>query len=298
VTPQPECRGNDGLRVRESGEWAKEKLDFLSHYGPVALTATARMPQRYYVDLFAGPGLNRVRNGTEEFDGSPLRVIELSSDRAPVVHFTEAWLVNRDRRDHSALEHRIQRRIDEHRSHLAVDRIHCIRGDANARVRSILDATNPRSYMLVFADMESPKQCPWSSIASLRTHRSHGSVDLYILFPLGMALKRLMSRNNETVLEATPVLDAFFGTDAWRALLALRQIDSQANSEELGRGLLELYIRQLHQHWKHVDVVGTIARGTNHRLYKMLFASNHDAGKRIAAWAKRRAPAQLGLQFG
>ena len=292
---RPECRGSDNIRARESGEWAKEKLDFLSFYGPVALTATRTMPQRYYVDLFAGPGLNRVRNGTDEFAGSPLRVVELSSDRPPAVHFTHAWFVNRDRRDHSALQERIRRRVEAGTSHIPTDNIRCIRGDANEEIRGVLEATNPRSYMLVFADMESPKQCPWSSIEALRTHRQHTSVDLYVLFPLGMALKRLLSRNPATVASATPVLDRFFGTDAWRALLSLRQFDSAANNEELGRGLLDLYKRQLNQYWQHVDVVGNISRGMNHRLYKMLFATNSEAGKRIAAWARKRAPAQLGL---
>ena len=28
-----ECIGSDGLRAREGGEWAKEKLEFLSYYG-------------------------------------------------------------------------------------------------------------------------------------------------------------------------------------------------------------------------------------------------------------------------
>ncbi|MDB4913693.1 MAG: hypothetical protein JWM95_1337, partial [Gemmatimonadetes bacterium] len=38
--------------------------------------------------------------------------------------------------------------------------------------------------------------------------------------------------------------------------------------------------------------------GANHRLYKMLYASNNDAGVRIARWAaKRSAPPTLFDKF-
>lgn len=289
------CTGSDGIRARKGGEWAKEKLDFLSYYGPVALTATAKKPERHFLDLFAGPGLNCIKNSPEEFDGSPLRAIELSSTRRPPKSFTDCWFLNLDRRDHIALEKRIDGRVKAGRSRLPRNHVHCIHGDANVEVLGILDAIQPRDYILAFADMEAPKQCPWSTIRALREHRDHTSVDLYVLFPLDMALKRLISRNQKTVAESAHTLNAFFGNEKWRELQPHRAVNSEGSRAELGRGLLDMYRNQLQSLWKYVEVVADIRRGTSHQLYKMMFASNNTAGRDIALWAKKRTPSQMAL---
>jgi len=290
-----EIVGSDGLRARDNGAWGEEKLAFLDYFAPVALRATERKTRRCYVDLFAGPGLNRVRGSSQEYDGSPLRAIEVIADNRPDLSFTDAFFINRDRRDHQALRERIERRINFGRSRMPREQIQCIRGDANEKLRAILDQIDPRSYILVFADMEAPKQCRWSTVEALRRYRSHQSVDLYILFPLDMALKRLLSRNAATVEQSARTLDSFFGDDRWRGLLRFRQTDSQADRDALSRGLLDLYVCRLRELWTHVEVICDIRRGMHHRLYKMLFASKDDAGRKIAAWAKRRSRRQVEL---
>lgn len=57
--------------ARKNGEYAEEKLDFLDRFLPPALNMTASKPQRWYVDLFAGPGLSvRCKTGDVQI---PLR---------------------------------------------------------------------------------------------------------------------------------------------------------------------------------------------------------------------------------
>ena len=104
---------HDGLRARKSGLWARDKLSFLDDFVPPALQATGCTPrpkrQRWYVDLFAGPGRNvHVKSGTE-FEGSAIRVLPMSAQRNPAVHFTHAAIVNKDRDDQAALVERIRR---------------------------------------------------------------------------------------------------------------------------------------------------------------------------------------------
>jgi three-Cys-motif partner protein len=291
----PVVTGSDGLRARDNGEWGADKLAFISHFAPVALTATQNVPQRHYIDLFAGPGLNRVRNSNEEFEGSPLRIIKTVSDRAPERYFTHAWFVNYSKKDHEALRIRITRDVEAGRSRIPIERIKCICGDSNREVFRILDAIPSRSFIFAFADMEAPKQCHWTTISALRTHRGHASVDLYILFPLEMAIARLISRREETVELSSLALDNFYGDDRWRSLLRYRKTDSTWNSQALRQDALRIYMDRLREHWKYVDVAADIRRGTRHRLYKMIFATNHQAGKRIATWAKTRSPDQGAL---
>lgn len=51
--------GDDGIRARKSGTWARVKLSFLDDFIPPALQVVGKskhpLSQRWYVDLFAGP---------------------------------------------------------------------------------------------------------------------------------------------------------------------------------------------------------------------------------------------------
>lgn len=278
-----EVIADDGLRARDNGEWAEQKLDFISTFGPPALAATSGKRSRWYVDLFAGPGINVLRGTNREIEGSPLRAIELSASTSAVASFTDTVFVNRDRRDHAALGERLRRRVAEERCRVSPERLLTIRGDANALIGGIMSQIHPRAYAFVFADMEAPRQFPWSSVEALRA-QGHESVDLYMLFPLDMALKRLLSSKPKTVEQSAATLTAFYGNDEWRALLRHRE----GSSHELGRAAQSLYESQLRAIWPYVGEVCDIRRGQNHRLYKMLYASKDPAGKRIADWASKR----------
>lgn len=285
----PEVLAADGLRARDSGEWGEEKLDFISTFGPPALKATAAKRSRHYIDLFAGPGINRVRGRTLEFDGSPLRALELAAPGDPGTAFTDAVFVNRDRRDHEALEQRVAFRAADGRSRISVHRVRCIRGDANKVVGDVMRSVHKRAYAFVFADMEAPRQFPWTSVIALR-EQGHTSVDLYMLFPLDMALKRLLSSNPKTVEQSASVLTSFYGTEDWRPLLRYRE----GSGAELGLAAQRLYLDRLRTLWSHAVEVCDVRRGANHRLYKMLYASNNTGGEDIARWAARRnAPPSL-----
>jgi three-Cys-motif partner protein len=182
----------DGLRARDSGTWARDKLSFLDEFGPPALTATTRKHQRCYIDLFAGPGLNIDRSTGEEFDGSPLRILGMTSSIDPDIHFTHAVFVNKTEADHEALAVRVDRCCAEGRSFIPRERIGIRHGDANIVIRDIMATIPALAYVLLFADIEAPKQFPWSSVLDIK-RLGHASVDLYILFPLEMAIQRLIA---------------------------------------------------------------------------------------------------------
>ena len=57
---------------REIGQWTKDKLKYLSEYLPVYLKATTRAMERIYIDGFAGPGTNKIKDTGETIHGSPL----------------------------------------------------------------------------------------------------------------------------------------------------------------------------------------------------------------------------------
>jgi three-Cys-motif partner protein len=279
----------DGLLARDSGPWGLTKLSFLDHYCPAAIQATERKLQRYYVDLFAGPGVNVVR-GTPatEYDGSPVRVLRYVGQQRQDLSFTHAVFINAMQRDHQALQARVNRMLESGESRLARENIDLIPKDANEVMAGVLRRIPQRAYVLIFADMEAPKQWPWDSMKALRA-QGHESVDLYTLFPLDMAIVRLLSYKKDHFERYASALTRFFGTDAWRHLATRRLTD--AHSPQLRRDLVNLYLEQLRTLWKHAgEMVDVCLRGEQ-RLYKMLFASDHPAAKMISEWIKTHSNA-------
>lgn len=284
---------DDGLRARKSGLWAREKLSFLDDFVPPALQATGCTPkpklQRWYVDLFAGPGRNvHVKSG-EEFEGSAIRVLPMSAQRNPTVHFTHAAIVNKDEDDQAALVERVRRLREKGLVPIPERNMEILTHDANRVITRILERIDTRAYAFVFVDITRPRHWPWSSVKKLKAG-GHESIDLYLLFPLGMALKRLLSYNDQTVRESTPVLDAFFGADSdWRSLLELRKSDALAR--ELGPATLRFYMDRLRgQGWKYVIDARDIKRENGSPMYHMLYATNHPAGDNIGGWSAGKKP--------
>ena len=291
-----ELLASDKLRARDNGEWGRTKLEFLENFGPPALKATVAKRSRHYVDLFAGPGVNIIRDsGGEEFEGSPLRALQLTTPDGFGTAFTHAALVNRDGRDHRALEQRVRRAVREGRSRVPLEDIDLLQGNSNQVIYSILRKIDPRAYVFVFADLEAIRQLPWQTVEALRKYRDHESVDLYMLFPLDMGIKRLVSYNPSSTESCAPALTEFFGTDEWRQLVRFRE--SSAFAADLGRRLEKLYLTRLEKLWRYVDVVAEVTRGERHRLYKMILASDHPAGAKIGKWAKKKTKGDSSDQF-
>jgi three-Cys-motif partner protein len=291
--------GDDGFVVRDNGEWAKRKLEFLEQFGPVALKATRSKRSRVYVDLFAGPGINQPQPlqppqaPQAPFAGSPLRALSLRSSSGET--FTDAYFINKNPLDHTALDARISAAIEGGHSHVSRESAHVWLGDANERVTEILDTVHPKSYVFVFADPANPSQLPWRTIELLKSHRAHKSVDLYTLFPYGMALSRMASYNADATEVNAPALNAFYGDESWRSCMTLRA--SGAFSREFARCMLDVYLAKLRSQWEYAGVACEVRIG-NRDLYKMLFATSAVAGRKIAQWATKKlvaSPAQISL---
>ena len=282
-----EVVGSDGLPARESGEHAKRKLAFINHYCPVAIDATEKKYRRRYIDLFAGPGLNRIRGTNEEVDGGALRVLASRGQLHPELSFDEAFLVNLETIDHAALKARVERAIAEGRCMVPPSRIHHERGNANQLLPRLLAQCHQLDYVLTFADIEAPSQLPWSTVEIMTSH-GHKSVDLYVLFPLEMGLNRLMPYRDMPPGHQA-ILNAFFGVEDWKRILAERFTEAQ--SADCMRKLEELYLDRLRTRWTRAFKLFNVMRVGRKGMYRMLFATSHAAGEKIADWARKQTEA-------
>lgn len=270
---------DDGIRARKSGLYALDKLSFLQEFVPPALQATTIKRERWYVDLFAGPGRNVHVRGWQEWEGSPLVALQGHSPGSQAIHFTNAVVVNKNREDFAALKERIARlraaglclvpeaRVDQHRE------------DANKIIPAIMRKIHQRAYAFVVADITAPKQLPWQSVVRLKS-QGHESVDFYMLFPLHMGLNRMLPHSRDGIEQNVEILDRFFGDGGWRRIW-----ESQRSRHEMRRDILEFYMERLRTHgrWKHVSEVRDIRRG-GVPLYRMIFATDSDVGARISNW--------------
>jgi three-Cys-motif partner protein len=254
---------SDGLVARESGEWAREKLFYLNQYLGIFSEGMKNKwaGKRYYVDLFAGPGVCRLRNRGEEFDGSPL--IALGFD------FQEYFFFEADSESLHALNERVKMRSPDKMS-----RVKIVPGDCN---RTILSSGIPTDGLgVAFIDPTGISPLTFETIKALTAGRR---IDLLINFPEGMGIR--MNLHQYTQSDAT-ALDRFIGSSAWkngyeRPVATFDQICAEIATEYLAN-LRLLGYQAVDRDWIPVKT------NRNSLLYYLLFASKDPRG--IDFWRK------------
>jgi three-Cys-motif partner protein len=285
---------SDGLIARRAGEWAREKLAFLEAFSAPALSIAGSMPDRTYLDLFAGPGRNRTDDGFE-FDGSPLMALAATATAKHKRGFTAAHFVNFHGRSFEALRARVDRCVAAGGSRLAAGDINQYRGDANLLLPTLMAGIPKRSYALVFADITGLVHWPWSSVEQLKA-QEHSAVDLYVLFPLEMAINRFLAFERDRAEVYFPHLDSFFGCDDWRPIYDRRKTSGLGAT--FRAELVELYLTRLRTLWTHAIVACAPGFTADRALYRMFFATNNEPALRAARWAAEQKPdGQLGFRF-
>src|SRR5713101_5337050 len=182
------------------GDWTTDKLDRLRKYLEAYMVIfsrnpKARMLQTTYVDAFAGTGYRKRDSSktgqtalfqdlaepeAEEFlKGSPRIALEIANP------FSKYLFVERDPSRAKELE---KLKADFPTKAPAIS---IVEGDANAELRKWVSETNWKlNRAVVFLDPFG-MQVEWSLIETLgRTQ----AIDLWLLFPLGVAVNRLLPR--------------------------------------------------------------------------------------------------------
>jgi three-Cys-motif partner protein len=94
------------------------------------------------------------------------------------------------------------------------DRIEIIQGEANKVIRTWCQETNWKTNRaVVFLDPYG-MDIEWPSVEAIAKTRG---IDLWVLFPLGVAVNRLLTRDHIPTGAWADRLTAFFGTDEWKS---------------------------------------------------------------------------------
>ena len=205
------------------GKWTEEKLECLRKYLCAYTTIFKGNPKAaffstIFFDAFAGTGHRADANAKtdavptgiwNEEDGEAEAYRKGSARIALEVDPSFDYFVLVEQR-----EERVQDLV-ELRS-LYPEKLRSIdirQGDANDILVQWCAKTNWKNHRaVVFLDPYG-MQVEWTTIAAIA---GTGAIDLWILFPLGMAINRLLTKNEPPPPGWSNALTRFFGTDEWR----------------------------------------------------------------------------------
>ena len=159
-------------------------------------------------------------------------------------------------------------------------------GDANVRIRDICDANWESHRAVLFLDPYG-MQVEWKTIEAIAATRA---IDLWLLFPLGMGVNRLLTKSGEIPTPWRKRLDDLLGTEAWydefyrvEKTPTLFRSDQEhvvkASMATIGR----YFVERLKSIFPGVaEEPGVLRNSTNNPLYLLCFAASNERGAPVA----------------
>jgi three-Cys-motif partner protein len=257
--------------ARHGGAQTRTKLSIVRDYLPAFTAVTSKARDRIYLDAFAGSGRGLDPRTGDEYDGSAALSLKVEP------RFTEVHFVEKD-----------AARAAELRTLAAAHpNAHVLVEDANIAIPRLIETLNRHAPTLAFLDPEGT-ELHWATVEALARHKAPGrtKIELLILFPLQMAVLRLLNFKGEEIpLAHRKRLDAMLGAESpWREIVTLR-LTGVIGPEETEQAFLNAYCDGLHKRlgYKHV-LHRAVANEHGRDLYYLVFASDSDVGRRIARW--------------
>jgi three-Cys-motif partner protein len=291
VSERQPSRRDKGHRF--GGNWTTIKLDLVAKY----LLAYTRVMSRTgfrttYVDAFAGSGYRDPTRGpmdasstTPVFPGFDEPTSQESTDGSARIAlktqppFDRYIFIEKNRSRCAQLE---ALRLEF--SDLAT-RITVHAGDANAEIRKLCQQNWDRDRAVLFLDPYG-LQVEWESIRSIAYTKA---IDLWLLFPLGIGVGRLLTKSGDIPDEWRRCLDKLLGSSNWFEefyridpnpdLYGHEQQLLRAPVEEIGRYFLDR-LRTLFP--AVADHPRVLSNSTHSPMYLLCFAAGNARGAPIA----------------
>lgn len=265
---------SDSLPVRSIKVHTLQKLEVLLLYLPAFAKACKDARGGTYVDGMAGAGVDRLENAKPKpllVWGSPLLALRT---RPPIQQFI---FMDMNKRNVAALEER---------SNVFGRRALVRQGDVNVDLAPLVRSEISRSApCFCFLDPFGP-QLKWQTVRNLaRLPRARRKVELMILFPLDMALLRLLPVSQPLATKEESRVSEMFATSEWWQTYQAR-LRGEIEPWTARASYLELYRRDLKAlGYKHVISRGVEAwRGAGVQrqpMYHLFFATDDDTGDKI-----------------
>jgi len=246
---------DDGLYTPTVGEWSRDKHYFLMRYIDAFTTSMRKKKWQglHYIDLFAGAGIERLKD-SKELDWGSAMIAAQAPRRFDGLHLCE-----KDERKYSALSFRVAKiRPDAQVLH----------GDANKKINEILHPIPLRTLSLAFLD-------PYGLHLHFETLKVLSDIraDLIIFFPDHLDALR----NWEKYYLGNPNsnLDHCLGSGAnWRSII------NKMPRDRLAERLRELYVGQI-KSLGYTNFEYERISTKDHALYILIFCSRHPLAAKL-----------------
>lgn len=274
-----------------AGDWTEEKLERVKKYLPACTTIIKKyFKEFFYIDAFAGTGYreaetkdsNEYLNDLDEkeiekyADGSARVALQIKPD------FSRYIFIEKVKPRFNKLE-KLKTDFPE-----KANRIILVNDEAYIYLRKFCresDWTQTRAVM--FLDPYG-MQVSWDT---LKTIAETKAIDLWYLFPLGVAVNRLLKKEKKEIPEAwAKKLDDIFGTDQWRETFYKKKIertlfgsmDSIVKDTDFD-GIIDFFLERLRSIFVGVAENPLLLRNSkNNPLYLLCFAASNNKGATTA----------------
>ena len=287
----------DDRRDREhqfGGQWTTRKLEVLAKYLQSYTTALKNTPfHKLYIDAFAGTGYRDARRDNEEDSPQNTLFPDLAEPEPQSFLDGSARLAlqTEPRFDQYIFIERSPDRcahLESLKSEFPglAKKVEIHQGDANAKIQDLCAKDWQTNRAVLFLDPYG-MQVEWKTIeATARTK----AIDLWLLFPLGIGVNRLLTKSGDIPKSWRHRLDLLLGTENWYDEFYTvettptlfgddRERVVKATMETIGR----YFTNRLKEIFTGVaEEPGVLRNSANNPLYLLCFAVGNERGKDIA----------------
>lgn len=289
---------SSGKSHRFGGDWTSIKLEVLAKYLSSYTTALKDKPtpehpfRKAYIDAFAGTGYRTMRSDGEAHSAN-LLFPDLAEPASQELLDGSARLALKiqprfDR--YIFIEHSLERcaqleGLKQEFLDLAAD-IRIQQGDANQEIQQLCKKDWRAHRAVLFLDPYG-MQVEWNTIAAIAATKA---IDLWLLFPLGIGVNRLLTRTGNIPPAWRKRLDILLGTQDWHD--EFYRVESRptlfGNEEErVVKATTETIGRYFNDRLRSVfsgvaDNPGVLRNSSNCPLYLFCFAAGNKKGAPVA----------------
>jgi three-Cys-motif partner protein len=212
-------RKGGGKGHRFGGDWTSEKLGLVAEYLQGYTTALKNTRFRKgYVDAFAGTGYRELREATPSGGSQELLFPDLAADEPQGLLDGSARLALQIEPPFDAYVFIEQsgarcRALEELRTEFPAlaDRIDVRQGEANAVIQALCQKSWRTTRAVMFLDPYG-MQVEWATLEAIAGTRA---IDLWVLFPLGIGVGRLLTRSGDIPPSWRRRLNFLLGNEEW-----------------------------------------------------------------------------------
>lgn len=277
------------------GSWTEQKLEMIFKYlGAYSKIMKNKNFRFAYVDAFAGTGYREVKSNSKTND------IEDSLITDVVLEFEPQAFLDGSAKNALRVKPEFDRYIYIEKSPERFneltnlkndfpekkDQIVLINQDANKYLKDFCSKTWTKNRAVVFLDPFG-MQVSWETLNCIAKTKA---IDLWILFPLGSGVSRLLRRDGKISETLRKKLDSLFGEESWydafyqpKRQQSLFDDDSLIEKVANFESIAAYFVKRLKTIFPHVlDDPLFLYNSKNNPLFMLCFAAGNDKGGKTA----------------